>query len=502
MKPLVLIILDGWGMRAESAHNAIALAKKPNFDRYWHHYPHCLLDASGPAVGLPQGIMGNSEVGHMNMGAGRVVYTGLSQVYQAIGDQSFFKNKALLQACDAAKKHDAALHLMGLVSDGAVHSHQDHLYALLELAKRRDLSRVFVHCFTDGRDTPPFDGSQHIQKLQEKMDGMGLGKIASVSGRYYAMDRDQRWERIDRAFEVMTGKNQEGASSAGQIVEKSYSEGKGDEFIEPKAVLDEQGKPVGPVCNNDAVIFFNFRADRARQMTRRFVENGPKLSAFVCMAPFDNNFDLPVAFRPQTPKRVFAEIISEEGLRQLRIAETEKYAHVTFFFNGGVDKIYAKEERILVPSPRDVATYDQKPEMSAMTVTDVVMRKLDADSFDVVILNFANTDMVGHTAVLPAIIRAVETVDVCLGRVVESVLAKKGCVLVTADHGNAEETVDEQGRPHTAHTTNLVPFMLVCDALKNIQLQEAPGQLCDVAPTMLKILEIKKPKEMTGVSLF
>ncbi|MBI2339680.1 MAG: 2,3-bisphosphoglycerate-independent phosphoglycerate mutase [Deltaproteobacteria bacterium] len=509
MKPLLLIILDGWGHRAEKKDNGIALAKTPHFDHLWKSYPHTLIDGSGKAVGLPAGIMGNSEVGHMNLGAGRIVYSGLSQIYHAIEDGSFFDNPALLGATQSAKLNRSALHLMGLVSDGAVHSHQDHLYALLDLAKRQRIEKVFVHCFLDGRDTAPRDGIKFIRRLEEQIGKIGVGRIAGIHGRYYAMDRDKRWERIERAYDVLTGWNPGGVHLAEEYLAREYQQGNGDEFIPPESVLDEKGRPIGPIRDGDAVIFFNFRADRARQITQAltgpfFMEFNrkiiPKISAFVCMAPYDN-FSLPVAFWPSYPQRIFGEIVSENGLAQLRIAETEKYAHVTYFFNGGRDVAFPGEERILIPSPREVPTYDQKPEMSALLVADELINRINEDKYDVIILNFANADMVGHTAKPEAIVRAVETVDECVGRIVDLVLKMKGMAIITADHGNAEQMKDDAGGPHTAHTTNLVPFMLVSDAHRKNHLKKSGGHLCDVAPTLLELLHIPKPREMTGENL-
>lgn len=510
MTPLALIILDGWGLRSDKTDNGIEQANKPNFDRYWDSYPHTAIDASGPAVGLPAGIMGNSEVGHMNLGAGRIVFTGLSQVYQAIEDGSFFTNPALLKAVTLAKQNNTALHLMGLLSDGAVHSHQDHLYALLELAKKEGLQKVFVHCFMDGRDTPPSDGVHYIEALEKKMAEIGIGKIASVSGRFYAMDRDKRWDRVQQACDVLVGKTSGGIATATELIKKSYTAEITDEFVKPTSILSATGNPLGPLQDGDAVIFFNFRADRAREISRALTQSDfkdfdktgyPQLGAYVCMAPYDESLHLPVAFEPKLPKRVLGEILSENGLRQLRIAETEKYAHVTYFFSGGREEVFKGEERVLVPSPREVATYDLKPEMSAPKVADELCARIEKGSVDVVIANFANTDMVGHTANPRAIVKAVETVDACLGKVVELVLSKNGVAVITADHGNAEQMKDAQGNPHTAHTTNLVPFIVVSEKFKTATLQVSGGRLCDVAPTLLEILQIQKPSEMTGSSL-
>ncbi len=510
MKPLVLIILDGWGIRSEKKDNGITLAKKPNFEHYWKSYPHTLIDGSGKAVGLPEGIMGNSEVGHMNLGAGRVVYSGLSQIYHSIEDGSFFFNPAFITATEAARENHSALHLVGLLSDGAVHSHQDHLYALLDLAKQQGIDRVFIHCFMDGRDTPPMSGLHYLKSLEQQIQKQGIGTIASVSGRYYAMDRDKRWERVQKAYDVLIGADTNGAQTPEEIVLESYKKGLGDEFIVPRNVLDNKGLPVGAIHDKDAVIFFNFRPDRAREITDAFTnpnfkgferKKSPALSTYVCMSPYDSAFGLQTAFTPNYPKRIFSEIISEANLKQLRIAETEKYAHVTYFFSGGQETVVPGEDRVLVPSPREVATYDLQPEMSALKITDEVLLRIEKNQYDVIVLNFANADMVGHTAKPKAILKAVETVDSCLEKIVEVVLKKQGAVLITADHGNAELMVDEKGNPHTAHTTNLVPFLLISDEYKKTSLQKTGGRLCDVAPTLLELLHLSKPAEMTGESL-
>lgn len=510
MKPLLLIIMDGWGYSEVREHNGIAQANTPFFDSIFENYPHTLIDASGPAVGLPQGIMGNSEVGHMNLGSGRIIYTGLSQVYQAIDQGSFFKNEAFLDLIKKIKEKKSALHLMGLLSDGAVHSHQDHLYALLKLAKQEGLEKVFIHAFTDGRDTPPQDGIKYISQLEDKISEIGVGKIASVSGRFYAMDRDKRWDRVQSAYEAMTEVSFPGENSASKIVQKSYEDGKGDEFIIPKVVLDESGKSLGSVKDDDGIIFFNFRADRAREITQALTQENfdgferntfSKLSGFVCMAPYSEEFNLPVAFYPNYPEQTLGEVLSQNQLKQLRISETEKYAHVTYFFNGGREYDIEGEDKVLIPSDRSIATYDLKPEMSAPEVTERILQELDQGKYDVIMVNYANSDMVGHTAVPEAIIKAVETVDDCLNQVVSKVRELGGSCLVTADHGNSEQMVDKNGKPHTAHTTNLVPFILVNDKFKNIKLLPEGGRLCDVAPTILELLNLEKPNVMTGQSL-
>lgn len=508
LTPLLLIIIDGWGIRENKKDNAILSAQTPNFNHYWNAYPHTALEASGPAVGLPEGIMGNSEVGHMNLGAGRIVYTGLSQIYRSIDDGSFFANPALLTAMVAAKTNLGALHLMGLVSDGAVHSHEDHLFALLEMAKRQGVDKVFVHCFMDGRDTAPRDGIHAIRRLEAKLAEKG-GRIASVSGRFYAMDRDRRWDRVHKAYDAITGIGAEGAHTAEEIILHSYAQDLGDEFIVPKIIFNEDGKPVGPVQDGDSIVFFNFRADRARELTQAFTDSVfkefertcvPKTSTFVCMAPYSETYPLPIAFPQNYPQRTFGEVISEKGLKQLRIAETEKYAHVTFFFSGGREAVFPGEERVLIPSPREVATYDLKPEMSAFKVADEIVARLTQKQFDVAVLNFANPDMVGHTANMDAVIRAVEVIDACLGKVIGSFLGRGGRVVVTADHGNAEQIADDGGTPHTAHTLNPVPFLLISEADRKVTLKPK-GRLCDVAPTLLALLKIEQPPEMTGESL-
>lgn len=510
MKPLVLIILDGWGVRVDEKDNGIALSRKPNFDNYWKNYPHAVIDGSGRAVGLPEGVMGNSEVGHMNMGAGRIVYSGLSQIYHSIEDGSFYSNPAFMKALAFVGKKQSALHLMGLVSDGAVHSHQDHLYALLDLAKREGISDIFIHCFMDGRDTPPQSGRSYIEKLKEQMVQKKIGTIATVCGRYFAMDRDKRWDRIEKAYNALTGFDTPGCDSAEEIIGESYRNRVGDEFIVPRVVTNGNEKAVGSIKDGDAVIFFNFRPDRARQITEALTQPDftgfkrqkiPFLSSFVCMTPYDPRFSLPTAYTPSTPKRIFAEVISEKGLTQLRIAETEKYAHVTYFFNGGREVVFKGEERVLVPSARDVATYDLKPAMSAVEISEEAVKRLYQDKYDVIIMNFANADMVGHTAKPAAVRKAIEVIDGCLGKIVSLVLKKDGVVVITADHGNAEQMVDESGNPHTAHTTNLVPFILVSGAHQYCVLKKEGGRLCDVAPTLLNLLHLEKPPEMTGESL-
>lgn len=509
--PLALIILDGWGHRDNKKDNGIELARKPFFDSLIAHYPNTLIDGSGPAVGLPKGIMGNSEVGHMNLGAGRIVYSGLSQIYSAIENGGFFKNAALLQALTQAKKNHSTLHLMGLVSDGAVHSHQDHLYALLQMAKDAGVQDVAVHAFLDGRDTSPRDGIKYIALLEDKMRAIGVGRIASMSGRYYAMDRDQRWDRVEKAFAAICGKSSTHITDVKDYLKNSYTQNVSDEFTVPASIVDVSGKTT-PVKANDAFVFFNFRADRARQISHAFVDavfadfdrQGQALPAkFVCMAPYDSSLKSPIAFTPTYPEKTLPEILATHHIPQLRIAETEKYAHVTFFFNGGRDIVYDGEDRVLIPSPKDVATYDKKPEMSALLVKDELIKRLQTQHYGVVVCNFANTDMVGHTAIPAAIFKAVETVDTCLAAVVPEILKVDGVVLITADHGNAEQMVDDKGQPLTSHTTNLVPLILVGNIFRDSKSKLTDGgRLCDVAPTMLKLLELEPPTEMTGVSLW
>lgn len=506
-RPLALFILDGWGLSDKKEGNAIALAKKPNLDKLWAQYPHTVLGSSGEDVGLPEGQMGNSEVGHLNMGAGRVVYQELTRISRAIRERSFYDNPVLLEAVEKARERKSALHLMGLLSDGGVHSHIEHLYALLELARDQGLPRVYVHAFLDGRDVPPANAREYIEPLVERMRKMETGQVATVMGRYYAMDRDRRWERNKEAYDAMVLGEGYRAASALEALEKAYQRRETDEFVKPTVVVDEQGNPVGRVADGDVIIFYNFRPDRARQITRAFVDqdfDGFERPAdrpvvhYVCMTQYDKTIEAPVAFRPQVLVNTLGEVLSYRNLKQLRLAETEKYAHVTFFFNGGVEKPNKGEDRILIPSPK-VPTYDLQPEMSAVQVTDTFIEKVKEQTYDVIIVNYANPDMVGHTGVLPAAIKAVETVDQCLGRAVQAVLQAGGVALITADHGNAEEMVGEAGKPFTAHTTDPVPFILVSREHQNAKLR--PGRLEDVAPTVLHLLNIEKPPEMTGSTL-
>ena len=507
-KPLLLMILDGWGINHNPAHNAVALAKTPNLTGYLKDYPHTSIRTSGMAVGLPDGQMGNSEVGHLNLGAGRVVYQELTRVTKAIMDGDFFTNPVLLECIAKIKAAGGRLHLSGLLSDGGVHSHNTHLYAFLELAKRVGLTDVFVHCLLDGRDTPPQSGIDYLAQLETELARIGVGKIATVMGRYYAMDRDNRWERVERAYNAMVHGLGELCVTAREAIEQSYASKIHDEFVVP-AVICEHGAPVGMVQDGDGFIFFNFRSDRAREITRALAlddfegfvrHNRPKLVDYVCLTEYDATFGLPIAFAATELANILGGVLATAGLKQLRIAETEKYAHVTFFFNGGVETPFPGEDRSLIPSPKEVATYDLKPEMSAGQVTDKLVKLLDQDIYDVTILNFANCDMVGHTGIEAAAIKAVEAVDTCAGRVVAKVREKGGAVLITADHGNAEQMQDENGEPFTAHTTNPVWLVLVDDSRKSVKLREG-GRLADVAPTILKMLGLPQPQEMTGESL-
>ena len=502
-RPVVLIVLDGWGVAPPGPDNAVSLAATPVFDRLTAEYPHGVLEASGPAVGLPPGQMGNSEVGHLNLGAGRVVYQDLTRISLAIEDGSFYENRVLRQACAKAAGRGSRLHLMGLVSGGGVHSDMGHLEACLELARREKVRDVVVHAFLDGRDTPPRSARGYLATIQAVMDRLGVGRYGVISGRYYAMDRDTRWDRVKLAYDALAYAEGFFAADAQAAVEAAYGRGENDEFVRPTIVAPEHESRVrdGDVC-----LFFNFRPDRARELTRAFTERGfaefdrgahPPAVDFVTMTRYKKEFPLPAAFPPENPEHVLSEVLAENGLRQLHIAETEKYAHVTFFFNGGVEREAEGETRILVPSPREVPTYDHKPEMSAPGVTDALVEQLEADAFDFVVVNYANADMVGHTGVIAAAVKAVETVDACLGRVVEAVDRLGGACLITADHGNSDHMLEPDGSPNTAHSTNLVPLVAT---VPGVRVREG-GRLCDLAPTVLALLGVEQPREMTGRDL-
>lgn len=506
-KPTVLMILDGYGLSEKTKGNAVAEASTPVMDKLMAEYPFVRGNASGMAVGLPEGQMGNSEVGHLNMGAGRIVYQDLTKITKSIQDGDFFENEALLAACENVKKNDSALHLYGLVSDGGVHSHNTHIYGLLELAKRQGISKVYVHCFLDGRDTPPESGKEYVQELSDKMKEIGVGEIASVMGRYYAMDRDNRWDRVELAYNALVKGEGNTCEDAVEAVQKSYDDGKTDEFVVP-AVITKDGKPVATIKDNDSIIFFNFRPDRAREITRAFCadefdgfDRGERIhTTYVCFTEYDVTIpNKLVAFHKTEITNTFGEFLAANHMTQARIAETEKYAHVTFFFNGGVEEPNPGEDRILVKSPK-VATYDLKPEMSAYEVCDKLVEAIRSRKYDVIIINFANPDMVGHTGVEAAAIKAIEAVDECVGKAVDAIKEVDGQMFICADHGNAEQLIDETtGEPFTAHTTNQVPFILV-NADPAYGLREG-GCLADIAPTLIEMMGMKQPKEMTGTSL-
>lgn len=511
MKPITaLLILDGFGYRKEKEGNAIKTDGVANIKALWDSYPHTLLQASGMDVGLPAGQMGNSEVGHLNIGAGRIVYQEFTRISKSIDDGEFFQNPAFLGAVENCKKHDSALHLMGLCSDGGVHSHLTHLYALLKLAKDHGLTKVFVHCFMDGRDVPPTSGKGYVEQVDAKLKELGVGRIATVMGRYYAMDRDNRFERVEKAYAALTYGEGLTASSAAEAMQQSYDAGVTDEFVVPTVVLTD-GKPTATIQAQDSVIFYNFRPDRAREISRAYIfedfdgferKNGFFPLYYVSMTQYDKTFEghLQIAFKPQSMHNTLGEYLAKMGKTQLRIAETEKYAHVTFFFNGGVEAPNEGEDRALIASPK-VATYDLKPEMSAYEVTDEAVRRIESGKYDVMILNFANCDMVGHTGVMDAAVAAVHAVDSCVRMVVEAIQKTGGRCIITADHGNAEYMWDEKAQvPFTAHTTNPVPCILVDDSRKSVELREG-GRLCDLAPTLLDLMELPVPQEMTGKTL-
>ena len=506
-KPVVLMVLDGYGLSSNPEGNAIAMAQTPVMDKLMKECPFVEGQASGMAVGLPDGQMGNSEVGHMNIGAGRIIYQDLTRITKAIDDGDFFQNEVLLQAMENCKKNNSDLHLWGLLSDGGVHSHITHLYGLLEMAKKNGLSNVYVHAFLDGRDTPPASGKSFVEALQQKMDEIGVGKIASLSGRYYAMDRDNNWDRVEKAYNSLVKGEGVQATDAVQAMADSYANDVTDEFVLPTVIV-ENGAPLSVVKPNDSVIFFNFRPDRAREMTRAFCDD--KFTGFdrqflpltfVCFKDYDETIpNKLIAFQKEEITNTFGEFLAANGLKQLRLAETEKYAHVTFFFNGGVEDPNVDEFRLLVNSPKDVATYDLKPEMSAPEVGMDLVEAIKSDKYDVIVINFANPDMVGHTGVIPAAVKAVERVDELVGEAVKAVEETDGVMFICADHGNAEKMLDyETGKPHTAHTTNPVPFILV-NAGEGVSLREG-GCLADIAPTLIDIMGLEQPKEMTGKSL-
>jgi 2,3-bisphosphoglycerate-independent phosphoglycerate mutase len=533
-KPVVLTILDGWGYRAETHGNAIALARKPIYDKLLSNYPNTLIRASEHFVGLPDGQMGNSEVGHLNLGAGRIVRMDITRIDEAIADGSFFRDPTLTHAVKLAAKDNRVLHLFGLLSDGGVHSHQRHLYALLRLAAQHRLTRVFIHAFMDGRDTMPTSGFGYIEALDQQIREIGVGQIASVSGRYFAMDRDLRWEKERQAFDAMVTGSPAGGTYVDPLarIRELYNNGTTDEFVPPFTVVDQHGAPIGPIRDNDVCICFNYRADRVRQITRVLARNCdvdgglttnngndlpnaseleleipraqvPKNIHYVCMTRYDKNFTLPVVIPPESMENLLANVMADANLRNLRVAETEKYAHVTYFFNGGIEKPFPGEDRVLIPSQK-VATYDLAPEMSAAGIADAVIKAVNDTAFDVIIVNFANADMVGHSGKIEPTVKAVETVDTELGRIYNAIKQRGGALLVTADHGNAELLIDPlTGGPHTAHTTNPVPFILINDEqdTSHHAILKPGGSLRDISPTILKLLNLQKPEEMTGENL-
>ncbi|MCD8152371.1 MAG: 2,3-bisphosphoglycerate-independent phosphoglycerate mutase [Clostridiales bacterium] len=507
-KPIVLMVLDGYGLNDNPEGNAIAMANTPVMDCLMREYPFVKGNASGLSVGLPDGQMGNSEVGHMNIGAGRIIYQDLTRITKSIEDGDFFENKALLAAIENCKEHDSDLHLWGLLSDGGVHSHITHLYGLLEMAKRHGLSKVYVHAFLDGRDTPPASGKGYVEQLLAKMEEIGVGQVASLSGRYYAMDRDTNWDRVKQAYDSLVSGVGVQATCPVQALADSYAAGVTDEFVFPTVITDEAGRPLSLVKENDSVIFFNFRPDRAREITRAFCDdafmgferNFMKLT-YVCFKDYDETIpNKIIAFEKESISNTFGEFLAKAGKKQLRLAETEKYAHVTFFFNGGVEEPNVDEARLLVPSPKEVAIYDQKPEMSAPEVGMDLVEAIKSDKYDVIVINFANPDMVGHTGVIPAAVAAVERVDSLVGDAVQAIKDVDGILFICADHGNAEKMIDyETGKPHTAHTTNPVPFILV-NADPSYRLREG-GCLADIVPTLIELMGLEQPAEMTGKSL-
>ncbi|OGR06881.1 MAG: phosphoglycerate mutase (2,3-diphosphoglycerate-independent) [Deltaproteobacteria bacterium RIFOXYD12_FULL_50_9] len=510
IKPLLLAILDGWGHGVKSATNAVSMARTPNLDRWSGEFPNTTLVAHNGAVGLPEGQMGNSEVGHLNIGAGRIVYQDFTRINRAIETGEFYDNQVLVSVMKKTAKNGAALHLMGLLSDGGVHSHIKHLFALVQMAAKIGLERVYVHPFTDGRDTPPASGALYMAELQTELVRIGVGRIATITGRYYAMDRDNRWDRVELAWHALVHGMGIAASDPVQAVHDAYIRGENDEFIKPIIVTDATGEPLATINDGDSVIFFNFRADRARELTHALTDRGftgfvrtapPQIAEYVTFTEYDRHFNFPVAFPPAILTHILGEEVSASGLHQLRIAETEKYPHVTYFFNGGREEPFPAEDRVMIPSPKEVATYDQKPEMSAYAVTDQLLDCLRNNTYSLIVLNFANGDMVGHTGMLNAAVKACEAVDQCLERLVREVIGQGGIVLITSDHGNAEVMQDPvTGEPFTAHTSNPVPFMLISEQHKNARLR-ADGTLTDIAPTILQLMGLPIPTEMTGRNL-
>jgi len=504
----MLIILDGWGVRESRQGNAVAQADTPFLDKIQEQYPCSHLLTFGNAVGLPDNIMGNSEVGHLNIGAGRVVNQDLLRIDKSIADGSFFENNAICQLMERVKKNNSKLHLMGLVSDGGVHSQLTHLLTLLDMARQRQVNQVVVHAILDGRDTPPTNGVKYLSILQSHIKSSGSGAIASICGRYYAMDRDKRWDRIEKAFHLYTRGQGVPETDPIAAINTAYKKNETDEFVNPIVMVKKNGTPRGIVEDGDGILFFNFRADRAREITSAFTNkvfnefernSRPDLCGYTCMTRFDENFSLPIAFEPVQMTNILGEIVSKNNLRQLRIAETEKYAHVTYFFNGGREEPFEGEDRCLIPSPRDVSTYDQKPEMSALEVTQEVIDRIASDTYDLIVLNFANMDMVGHSGIMPAAVKACETIDLCVEKIMYELLEKQWAAIVTADHGNAEKMIDEDGKPFTAHTVGRVMCILADDTRTHLSLKD--GALCDIAPTILEIMGLAQPAEMTGSSL-
>ncbi|MBI5406620.1 MAG: 2,3-bisphosphoglycerate-independent phosphoglycerate mutase [Nitrospirae bacterium] len=508
LRPVVLIILDGWGINPRTEGNAIALASPPVYNALLREYPNTTLDASGESVGLPEGQMGNSEVGHLNIGAGRVVYQDLTRIDKSIQDGEFQRNPILLGCMQKTREASGRLHLMGLLSDGGVHSHIHHLFSLIDMAKRQGVHEVYIHAFLDGRDTPPQSGAGYLRSLQDYLKEKGTGKIATVSGRYYAMDRDNRWERIEKAYHAIVAGEGMIATDPAAAIEESYAAGVTDEFVLPTVITDPSGSPLATIRNGDGCLFFNFRADRARELTAALTSSEfskfprkvfPSLADFASLKRYDEAMPLPAAFSATRLESLFGEVISKAGIRQFRIAETEKYAHVTYFFNGGEERPFPGEDRFLIPSPKEVATYDQKPEMSAYQVTEELERRIRSREYGFILVNYANPDMIGHTGVLAAALSAVGVIDECLGRVLSAVNDVAGVACITSDHGDIEQMIEyDTGKPHTAHTTNLVPFIVT---QKGLHLRQGPGIFADVAPTLLDLMGIEQPAEMTGRSL-